>query len=338
MFFANDYNCGCHPKILEKLQEINFKHLSGYGCDEYTDSVRKKVLSAFGLEKGDVFFAMGGTQANMLVISAYLRPYEGVICAATGHVETHEAGAIEGAGHKVLTLPGYTDKIPALALERYLDNLVHDESYDHMVHPGMVYISFPTELGRLYTKKELLDIRKVCDEYHIPLFIDGARLGYGLMSEGCDVSAKELAEIADVFYIGGTKVGALFGEAIVAKKLPLGFFTVAKQKGAVLAKGFVAAAQFDALFTEDLYFQISKHANQMAMKLKAAILEKGYRPYLESKTNQQFVIVSHEKAEEISKHTTFATREVLDDEIRVIRFCTSWATTEEEVDELISIL
>ena len=285
-------------------------------------------------------FLVGGTQTNAIVISSVLRPYEGVVAAKTGHVSVHEAGAIECTGHKVLELPEHDGKIDAGELKQYIEDFYHDGNYEHMVFPGMVYISHPTEYGTLYSKKELSDISAVCREYKLPLYLDGARLGYGLMSRETDVTLADVAELCDVFYIGGTKVGALFGEAVVftKKNMPKHFMTMVKQRGGLLAKGWLLGLQFDELFTDSLYFNISRHAIDMAELLKQGLHEKGCRFFLESPTNQQFVILENGEMERLKEKVSFSFWEKYDETHTVVRFATSWATSEEDVKSLMGLL
>lgn len=338
LFFVNDYGEGAHEAVLRRLAETNRESLSGYGADPYTQRAKEKILAAAGCPDGDVFFISGGTQTNETVISAYLRSYEGAIACATGHIAVHEAGAIEHSGHKVLALPAHEGKLDAAELEAYLAAYYADPNHEAMVFPGMVYISYPTEYGTLYTKDELRALSDAAHRYGLPLYIDGARLGYGLASPACDVTLPELAQLADVFYIGGTKVGALCGEAVVFPHgAPAHFFTHVKQHGALLAKGRLLGVQFDALFTDDLYFSISRHAVAMAMKLKQLFLDRGYPLYIDSPTNQQFVILTKEEAEEIGKHARYEYWEPHGDD-QVVRFATSWATEEAAVDALAAIL
>ena len=286
-----------------------------------------------------VFFLVGGTQTNATVIGSVLNRYEGVLAAETGHVNCHEAGAIEYTGHKVLALPAENGKIKAESITEYIETFYGDESHDHMVFPGMVYISHPTEYGTLYTKKELEEIFNVCRHYELPLFLDGARLGYGLVSPETDVTLEDIARYTDVFYIGGTKVGALCGEAVVfTKKAPKHFMTMVKQQGALLAKGRLLGIQFDTLFTDDLYTRISKNAIETAMKLKRALQEKGYQLFLDSPTNQQFVVLENKKKEELGKEVQFDFWEKYDEDHTVIRFATSWGTKMEDIDALIELL
>ncbi len=338
--FDSDYMEGGHPEILKRLIETNMEKTPGYGTDRYCESARRKILEACGCPEGEVFFLAGGTQTNMTVIASMLRPYQGVVAADTGHISVHEAGAIEASGHKVLTVPGVQGKLMAEDLEAYMKKYYADETHEHMVWPGMVYISHPTEYGTLYTEEELKRLRCICDTYQMPLFLDGARLGYGLMAGGTDVTLKVIAKYCDVFYIGGTKVGALFGEAVVLPKkdrIPH-FFTMIKQRGALMAKGRILGIQFDTLFTDDLYFKISKHGIEMAMRMKQGFLEKGYELYLDSMTNQQFVVLEPEKLEALSEKVTFGFWENLKDGRTVVRFATSWATKPEDIDALLEFI
>ncbi len=340
LHFDSDYMEGCHPKIFERLCRINFEKNTGYGSDKYSESARNKILSACGLENGEVYFLTGGTQTNAVVISSVLKSYEGVIAADSGHISVHEAGAVEYTGHKVLTIPNAEGKIEAGVLKKYLENFYSDGNHEHMVCPGMVYISFPTEYGTLYTAQELKDIHSVCKKYNIPLFIDGARLGYGIMSMENDVTLEYIAHNCDVFYIGGTKVGAMFGEAVVIpeKGFIPHFFTIIKQHGALLAKGWIAGIQFDTLFTDNTYFEIAKNAVDMAEKLKKIFVKKGYKLYINSPTNQIFVILADNKMRELSKSVSFSFWEKYDEENTVVRFATSWATSESDIDKLADLL
>ncbi|MCI8660504.1 MAG: low specificity L-threonine aldolase [Lachnospiraceae bacterium] len=338
--FESDYTTGAHPKILQRFVETNMEVLSGYGNDAYCQSAREKIRNACQCPEAEVFFLTGGTQTNAVVISSVLQKYEGVVAAQTGHVSVHEAGAIENTGHKVLEIPQSEGKIDAAFLEQYIEAFYQDENYEHMVFPGMVYISYPTEYGTLYTKTELTKIYEVCKKYHIPLFIDGARLGYGLMSKNGDMTLADIARLCDVFYIGGTKVGALCGEAVVFTKnnTPKHFMTLVKRQGAMLAKGRLIGVQFDTLFTDNLYFDISRHAIEMAERLKEIIKEKGCRIYLESPTNQQFIVLENGKMEALKKKVRFGFWEKFDEGHTIVRFATSWSTSEEELDYLREIL
>lgn len=338
--FETDYNYGAHPKILERLMQTNLDPQPGYGTDAYCASAREKIRCACGAPNADVFFMVGGTQTNAVVIDSLLRSFEGVITADTGHVATHEAGAIEFTGHKVLTLPHHNGKLLAKELRAYLEVWRFDGCKVHMVKPGMVYLTYPTELGTLYTKAELAAIYEVCRDHKLPLYIDGARLGYGLMSYESDLTLPELAALCDVFYIGGTKLGALCGEAVVFPKgdMPAGFATFAKQHGALLAKGRLLGVQFDTLFTDDLYFTLGRNAIDRAEELKVILHRKNCHLWLETPTNQQFVILRDDEVERLSQHVAFSFWEKPDREHTVVRFVTNWGTTREQVEQLRPVL
>ena len=337
--FESDYTQGAHPQILKALTDSNFEQLSGYGNDIYCERAKEKIRTACQCPDAEIFFLSGGTQTNAVVIASLLQSYEGVISAKTGHISVHEAGAIEHTGHKVLELPAHEGKINANELLSYLETFYADENHSHMVYPGMVYISHPTEYGTLYTKEELTSISDVCHKFHIPLYLDGARLGYGLMSLHTDVTLPLITKLCDAFYIGGTKVGALCGEAVVfPKKAPVHFMTIVKQHGALLAKGRLLGIQFDTLFTDDLYFSISRHAIQMAELLKDGFLKRGYTFFMESPTNQQFIVLENEKMERLKEKVAFSFWEKLDDTHTVVRFATSWGTTREDVERLAELL
>ena len=338
--FACDYSEGAHEAVLARLIETNMEQLVGYGEDKYCQSAREKIRAACECPNAEVYFLVGGTQTNAVVIDAMLLKYEGVVSVVTGHINGHEAGAVEFTGHKVLPLPQHEGKMKAAELEDYLSGFYADANHAHMVFPGMVYISHPTEYGTLYSKNELEALSAVCRSYRIPLFMDGARLGYGLMSYDTDVTLADVARLCDVFYIGGTKVGALCGEAVVFTKnnAPRQFMTIVKQHGAMLAKGRLLGVQFDALFTDDLYFRIARHAIDMAQKLKEGLYEKGYSFFMDSPTNQQFIVLEDEEVETLRENVAFSFWEKADEEHTVIRLATSWATTAEQVEELLSIL
>ncbi len=340
LLFESDYIEGAHPEILGRLCETNLEQLSGYGMDKYTKNAKEKIKSACGLSDADVYFLVGGTQTNQNVIDALLSGTEGVVCANSGHIATHEAGAIEYTGHKVLTVEHSLGKIIPEKLEEFMNDFYSDENHEHAVWPGMVYISHPTEYGTLYSLEELKSISKICKYYNMPLYLDGARLGYGLMSDGTDVTLKDISDLCDAFYIGGTKVGALCGEAVVFPhaNAPKHFFTHIKQHGALLAKGRLIGVQFDTLFTNDLYFKISRHAIEMANRIRSAFKEKGYKIFIETITNQIFVVLHNEKLKELSKKVSFGFWEKYDSEHIVVRIATSWATTPEAVDALIDII
>lgn len=340
MNFNSDYTRGAHPKILERLNQINMEQTSGYGTDGYTEEAKKLILSACGIPQGQVYFLVGGTQTNATVIDALLRHHEGVIATTESHINVHEAGAIEATGHKVLALPHHDGKLLADEVESYISNFYCDETYTHMVAPGMVYISFPTELGTIYTRSELEALSSVCHKAGIPLYIDGARLSYGLMSEGSDVTLRDIARLADVFYIGGTKCGTLFGEAVVTKRPDLlpHFYSLIKQRGALLAKGWLLGLQFTALMTDGLYFEIARHAISMAMKLKQAMLAKGYQLYIDSPSNQQFFILPNEEIDRLMSFSTFELWGVRGQTHTPIRLVTDWGTSAEDVERFISLL
>ncbi|MBQ9630225.1 MAG: aminotransferase class V-fold PLP-dependent enzyme [Treponema sp.] len=338
--FESDYIEGAHPLILQRLIETNMEQLSGYGQDEYSERAKQKIAKACNLPDAQVYFLTGGTQTNQIVINSMLALHEGVVAVKTGHISVHEAGAIEFTGHKILELSSCAGKMNVQELESLLIDFFADANHAHMVFPGMVYISHPTEYGTLYTKNELGQINSTCQKYNIPLFLDGARLGYALASRQTDLNLQDIASLCDVFYIGGTKLGALCGEAVVFTKnnMPKYFTTLVKKHGALLAKGRLLGIQFDTLFTDNLYFKISKNAIDMAELLKDALKEKGYRFFIDSPTNQQFVILQNKKMEELQKHVSFSFWEKYDNDNTVVRFATSWATTKENVSKLTSLL
>ena len=340
ILFNSDYTEGAHPRILERLMETNLEQTTGYGEDAYCEAAREAIRKVCDAPEADVHFLVGGTQANFTVISSALKPYQGVLCADTGHINVHETGAVEACGHKVLALPGKDGKITAEQIRNAHDLHWSDESHEHIAQPKMVYISHPTELGTLYTKGELEEIGRVCRECGLYLFLDGARLGYGLMATGTDVTIADIAKICDVFYIGGTKVGALFGEAVVIMnpQLKPDFRYCIKQKGGMLAKGRLLGIQFLELFRDGLYFEIAKHAIDMAMILKEGLKEKGYSFFMDSETNQQFILIEDEKLEKIREKYGVTYQQRYDETHSVIRLCTSWATTEENVRSLLADL
>ena len=338
--FESDYTTGAHPEILRKLTETNMEMMSGYGSDRYCISAREKIRAACGSQEADVQFLTAGTQTNALVISMMLKDYEGVIAAQTGHINVHEAGAIENTGHKVMTLPQHNGRIDPEELETYVRDYYQDETYEHMVFPGMVYISHPTEYGTLYRRAELEKLSEICSRYNMKLYMDGARLGYGLASLQTDVTLQDITRLCDVFYIGGTKVGALCGEAVVFTRnnTPDHFLNLIKRRGALLAKGRLLGVQFDTLFTDDLYFKISRHAVDKAEELKQIFRDKGYEFFLESPTNQQFVIIGNNKMEKLKEKVAFGFWEKYDGEHTVVRFATSWSTTDQDMEYLRSVL
>lgn len=340
MHFDTDYMEGSHPDVMRRLLETNLEQTVGYGSDPYTQRAKDLIRKACGVPEAGVHFLVGGTQANSTVIDGLLRQHEGVIAAETAHINVHESGAIEATGHKVLTLPQHNGKLEAEEVEKYITDFYRDETYEHMVAPGMVYISHPTELGTLYSLDELEKLSAVCRRANIPLYMDGARLGYGLAAENTEVTLTDIARLCDVFYIGGTKVGALFGEAVVApdpKRLPH-FFPLIKQHGALLAKGRLLGIQFETLFTDHLYERMGKHAVRLALKLKEAFKSKGYKLQLDSPTNQQFVCLPNETIDRLLQHATFELWGPRGEKETVVRFVTSWATREEDVDAFIRLL
>ena len=338
--FESDYTNGAHPVILQKFMDTNDELLATYGFDKYSDSAKEKIKAACHCPDAEVHFLTGGTQTNAIVISTMLNDYEGVVAADTGHISAHEAGAIEYTGHKVLTVGQELGKIKADELEKYLDSFYSDENHEHMVFPGMVYISHPTEYGTLYGKRELEELSRVCRKYQIPLYMDGARLGYGLMSYDTDVTLADVAKYCDVFYIGGTKVGALCGEAVIFTKnnAPKHFMTMIKQHCALLAKGRLIGVQFDALFTDDLYFKISRHAIDMAEELKKVLQDKGCRFFIDSSTNQQFIIIEDSKLNSLKDKLRVSFWEKYDENHTVVRFATSWSTKLEDIEALRELL
>lgn len=340
LFFASDYMEGCHPQILEALTQTNLVKTPGYGLDPYCDSARSRIREACNAPDADVYFLVGGTQTNATVIDAMLRSYQGVIAARSGHVSVHEAGAIEFGGHKVLTLPEVDGKIRAAQIKACLEEYAHDANHEHMVMPGMVYLSQPTECGTLYSLTELTAISKVCRENDIPLYVDGARLAYALACPQNDVTLQDLAALCDVFYIGGTKCAALFGEAVVIPKagtIPH-FFTMIKQHGALLAKGRLLGIQFDTLFTDHLYEQIGVPAMEAAALIRDTLVQKGYTLCYGSPTNQVFFVIENAAMERLAEQVEFGYFEQYDEQHSVIRFATSWATTMADARALCEII
>ncbi len=336
IYFNSDYLEGAHPSIMVKMAETNMVQTVGYGEDEYCEAAREKIKTACQAPEADVHFLVGGTQTNTTVIAAILRPWQGVISAVSGHINCHEAGAIESTGHKVITLPTDNGKITAQQVADYVEWHKNDESTEHIVQPGMVYISHPTEAGTLYTKAELTELYDTCRRYGLPLYIDGARLGYGLAAEESDMTLPEFARLCDVFYIGGTKVGALFGEAVVImnESLKKDFRFIMKQRGGRLAKGRLLGIQFDALFTDDLYFKISRHAIEMAHQIRDIFVSAGYPLLFDSPTNQQYPIMSDDELAILGKSFGYEYWERVDETHSGVRFCASWATKQEHVDAL----
>ena len=336
IYFDTDYMSGAHPKVMERLMQTNTDQTPGYGTDKYTEHAKELIKEACGAPEARVYFLVGGTQTNSTVIDGVLARHEGVLCAESGHINVHESGAIEATGHKVLTLPSYDGKVSAEDVRNFITTFYSDDTYEHMVAPGMLYISFPTEYGTIYSLKELEDISAACHDAEIPLFIDGARLGYGLAAEGSDVTLKDIARLSDVFYIGGTKLGALFGEAVVVTnpKLLHHFTPLVKQHGALMAKGRLLGIQFDVLMEDNLYFDLGAYAVNLADKIREALDQMGVSYLVNSTTNQIFPIMQEKHLMELRKNFTFTEMEHVDDTHRVVRICTSWATTQENVDAL----
>lgn len=336
IYFNNDYSEGCHPKILEALTRTNYEQTFGYGEDEYCARAAEKIRALCGREDAAVHFLVGGTQTNMTVIAAALRPHQGALCADSGHINTHETGAVEATGHKVLPLPSQDGKIVAGQVREAVVSHRADASFEHTVQPKMVYISNPTELGTLYTKAELKALRDTCRELGLYLFLDGARLGYGLMAKDNDLTLKDIGDCCDVFYIGGTKVGALFGEAVVITNPALkeDFRYLIKQRGGMLAKGRLLGIQFDTLMTDNLYFDISAHAIALAEKLENTFKELGVPFLVPVQSNQLFPILPDGVLARLAEAYVFCEQCRVDESHRAVRFCTSWATKEENVQAL----
>ncbi len=336
--FESDYNNGAHPAVLQHLLETNIQQSASYGYDLWSEQAREKIRAACDCPEADIYFLVGGTQANATIIDALLPSYGAVVATETAHINVHESGAVEASGHKVITLPSHEGRMMPSELADYLRRFHADPTWEHMAFPGMVYITFPTELGTIYQAKNIAQICDICQQYEIPLFIDGARLGYGLAAEGSDITLPWLTRHCDAFYIGGTKVGALCGEAVVFPHgAPRGFFTIVKRHGALLAKSRVAGVQFDALFTDGLYFSISRHAIQMAMRLRKLFTEAGI-PIKESPTNQQFVVLTNQQLDVLMQKVLFETWEPIDDTHTLCRFVTSWATTDADLSTLATAL
>ncbi len=335
--FQCDYNEGAHPQILQRLAETNMEQTIGYGEDKYCEEARELIRKACDDSDIDVHFLVGGTQTNTTVIAHTLRPYQGVISAKSGHINVHETGAIEATGHKVLAIDSADGKLSAEQIEEAMLAHQNEDGPEHMVQPGMVYISMPTEVGTIYTSEELRAISQVCNKYDLPLFVDGARLGYGLCSPQSDLTLPLLTQLADVFYIGGTKVGALFGEAVVIRneRMKRDFRYSIKRHGGMLAKGRLLGIQFATLFTDGLYMHIAQHAIDQAMRIKDALLQKGIPFLIDSPTNQQFPIFSNSQLELLSQKYLFSIWQKVDDSHTAVRICTSWATKTENVNQLI---
>ncbi|MBQ1272599.1 MAG: aminotransferase class V-fold PLP-dependent enzyme [Clostridia bacterium] len=335
--FACDYQEGCHPRILKALTQTNMEQTVGYGCDPYCDLARDRIKQAANAPEADVHFLMGGTQANTTVVSALLRPHQGVLTAETGHIAVHESGAIESTGHKVLPLPSTDGKLTAKQVEDAINAHYAEENHEHTVQPGMVYISHPTENGTLYTRQELYDLSRVCRAYHIPLYMDGARLAYGLAVGGTDLTLEEIASKVDVLLIGGTKCGALFGEAvmILKKELKADFRYLIKQRGGMLAKGRLLGIQFFTLFSDGLYTELADKANRQADKIRDALKKNGFPLLYETSANQIFTVFSNEILAFLSEKYAFDVWGKPDEDHTAVRICTSWATDEEQVKNLV---
>ena len=336
--FECDYTEGCIPEILDAIARENHTQLCGYSEDPICQRARQKVKALCGGEDVDVHFLVGGTQTNTTVIAACLRPYQGVLSAEQGHINCHETGAIEATGHKVIALPSSTGRLSAMQIRQYCAAHWSDATHEHIAQPGMVYLSHPAENGTLYTLQELTEIRAACDEWNLPLFVDGARLGYGLAAPGNDVTIADLARLTDVFYIGGTKVGALFGEAVVIRneQLKKDFRYMIKRQGGMLAKGWLLGLQFDVLLEDDRYFNVSKKAVMQALRIKEAFEKKGCSFLIESWTNQQFPILHRDILKKFDENYTYSVWEQTDADHIAVRFCTSWATTDEQVEQLVN--
>ncbi len=340
LYFSSDYMEGAHPKLMERLMETNLEKTAGYGTDPFCEAAGEKIREACNAPEADVFFLAGGTQTNRVVIDCLLMPYQGVMAAETGHISVHEAGAIEQGGHKVLQIPQKNGKVSVSGVEECILAYLRDDNREHMVMPGMLYLSQPTEYGTLYTLEEIRALSALCRKHAVALYVDGARLAYALAAPENDVTLKDLASYCDVFYIGGTKCGALFGEAVVfpeRNRVPH-FFSMVKQHGALMAKGRILGLMFDTLFTDDLYRKIGENGIRRAARLREALREKGYRLLFDSPTNQIFVEMTQEKRRKLEERVVMGFMENLPEERVIMRFCTGFATTEEEVEQLIALL
>lgn len=340
IYFDSDYMAGAHPEVMARLAETNLEHTPGYGCDHHTARAKELIRRACDCPNAEVHLLVGGTQTNSTVIDGLLARHEGVLAAESGHINVHEAGAIEATGHKVLALPGHDGKVDATEVGEYIRNFYADETWQHMVAPGMLYISQPTELGTVYSKAELEELSRVCHEANIPLYIDGARMGYGLAAAAGDVTLEDIARLADVFYIGGTKMGALFGEAVVVTngKLLHNFFPLVKQHGALLAKGRLLGVQFEALFEDGLYMRIGEEAVRLALRLREAFVSRGYETFVDSPTNQQFFRLPNHVVDHLKTGASFELWGPRGEEYSDVRFVTSWSTTDRDIDRLSALL
>ena len=334
----NDYNHGAHPAILEALHTTNANSYDGYGLDDYCEAAKAEIKKYLGGANADIHFMVGGTQVNFTVIAAALRPFESVISAKSGHINDHETGAVENIGHKIHALEAIDGKISAGQIAAEAQSFCDSGTKEHITQPKLVYLSFPTEFGTLYSKAELEAIRTVCDQYDLYLMVDGARMGYGLTAPTNDVTLEDLARLADVFYIGGTKCGALFGETVVIinDNLKPHFRSYMKQNGGMLAKGWLLGLQFHTLFKDGLYFEITKKANDDAMKLKQAFIDKGIPFYIESSTNQQFPILTTAQMDQLTKNHSISYIAKVDEDRHCVRFCTAWSTLPEDLNVLLS--
>ena len=340
IYFDSDYMEGAHPEVMHRLMKTNLEHTVGYGEDPYSAHARQLIREACQAPEALVQFLIGGTQTNATVIDALLLRHQGVLAAETAHINVHESGAVEHSGHKVLTLPSHSGKVVPDEVELYITTFYSDDTYPHMVAPGMLYITQPTELGSIYSLAELESLSDICHRHHIPLYLDGARLGYGLMAEGADFTLADIARLCDVFYIGGSKVGALFGEAVVAphpERLPY-FFELVKQHGALLAKGRLQGIQFETLFTDGLYQRIARHAVEQAMRIRDAFVARGIRVAFPSPTNQQFFVLPNTLMDRLRQEVSFENWGPRGADETTVRFVTSWATTPEDVDHLIDLI
>ena len=340
IYFHNDYSEGCHQKVLEKLIATNLEQTPGYGEDFYCEQAAKKIKALCGNDNLAVHFLVGGTQTNLTVIAAALRPHQAALGPESAHINVHETGAVEATGHKVLSVPSADGKITAQQVKTVVQTHRASGSFEHEAQPKLVYISNPTEYGTIYMLSELEELAATCKEYGLYLFMDGARLGYGLAAKENDVTLKDLARLCDVFYIGGTKVGALFGEAVVISNPALNedFRYLMKQKGAMLAKGRLLGIQFDVLMEDNLYFDLGTYAVGLADKIRESLDKMGVSYLVNSTTNQIFPIMQEKHLKELRKNFTFTEMEHVDDTHRVVRICTSWATTKENVDTLCKAL
>lgn len=337
IYLKNDYMAGAHPEVMEALNKTNLIKSVGYGCDSFTTEARNAILKDCGIDDGEVFFLQGGTQTNKVVIDRLLSRNDGVLCCDSAHINVHEAGAIEADGHKVISLPGKDGKLEADSIDHYMTEFFRDETYEHMVRPSMIYISHPTEFGTLYTLDELKKLSEVCRKFELPLFIDGARLAYGLAAENTDVTLHDIAMLADVFYVGGTKCGALFGEAVVTRHKDLlpRFMSLMKLHGALLAKGRLLGVQFLKLFSDNLYLRIGRHADKLANILKEGLKSIGFRPFIDSPTNQQFFILPNNLIDRLTAEVEFELWGPRGETESVVRFVTDWSTSEADINSLL---